>query len=75
MQGQLRQRLGRKTIIQGGFSTSINCDGLTPWSATADSDQGSFGGGQAGLGFRLRLRSGNRNDDEKNATVHLRGKR
>jgi hypothetical protein len=47
VQGQLRQKLGRKTIIRGDFSTSVDCDGETPWSATVRSDQGAFGGGTA----------------------------
>jgi hypothetical protein len=46
--GQLRQKLGRG-IIPGGFYTHVSCDGETPWSAIARSDQGAFGSGSAEL--------------------------
>jgi hypothetical protein len=45
--GQLRQKFGRKTIIQGSFNTSVDCDGETPWNATVRSDQGAYGRGAA----------------------------
>jgi hypothetical protein len=45
---QLRQKVGRKTIIQGSSSLFIEeCNGETPWSVTVRSDQGAFGGGTA----------------------------
>ena len=45
---QLRQKVGRKTIIQGSSDFFIEeCNGETPWSMTVRSDQGAFGGGTA----------------------------
>ena len=44
--GQLRQKL-RRRIIVGSFSTHVSCDGETPWSAIARSDQWAFGRGRA----------------------------
>jgi len=46
--GQLTQPVGRKTLLQGSFFTSVNCTGgTTPWSATVSAFNGRFGGGPA----------------------------
>ena len=47
--GELRQRLGRGTMIIGGFETHVECtpDADSPWSVTVRSSQAAYGGGSA----------------------------
>jgi hypothetical protein len=45
--GELRQKLGRKTIITGYFEVVVHCDGQATWSAVVRSNQGAYGGGSA----------------------------
>jgi len=46
--GQLRQSVGRKTLLQAYFYSYPWCSGgTTPWSATVASSNGVFGGGKA----------------------------
>jgi hypothetical protein len=45
--GELRQKLGRKTIITGAFGVSCHCDVQGAWTATVRSDRGAYGGGSA----------------------------
>jgi len=47
--GELRQRLGRGTMIIGGFETRAECipGAGSPWSVTVRSNQGAYGGGSA----------------------------
>jgi hypothetical protein len=72
--GQLRQKLGRRIIV-GGFSTHISCDGETPWSAVARSDQGAFGGGRTEiLGGAFSCDQYTCDDDQVTAIIRLRGK-
>jgi hypothetical protein len=47
VKGTLRQTLGRKTIIEGTWSTPVQCSGPTPWTAVVRSSQGAYGGGAA----------------------------
>jgi hypothetical protein len=72
VQGQLRQKFGRRTIIRGDFFTSVNCDGETPWSATVRSDQGAFGRGYAEiLASASGCGPGNCDDDQATAVIRL----
>jgi len=73
--GQLRQKLGRR-MIPGGFYTHVSCDGETPWSAIARSDQGPFSSGSAELLADVygcdQYTCG---EDHANTTVKLSGKK
>jgi hypothetical protein len=72
--GQLRQKVGRRIIV-GDFSTHVSCDGETPWSAIARSDQGAFGGGRAEiLGGASGCDQYTCDDDSATAIIQLRGK-
>jgi|GEM_PF-6007788 hypothetical protein len=47
--GELRQFVGRTTLLQGTFFPGVQQCGMTttPWSATVMATNGRFGGGQA----------------------------
>ena len=45
--GALKQMVGRISTISGNLSNYFECDGETPWSATASSENGLFKGGTA----------------------------
>jgi hypothetical protein len=47
MYGQLQQPVGRTTLLQGYFSASFPCSGITPWSVTVAANNGRFAGGPA----------------------------
>ncbi|MGB8217703.1 MAG: S-layer protein domain-containing protein [Candidatus Methanoperedens sp.] len=43
--GEMKQRAGRFTVMSGSFNSQLTCDGVTAWSATVS--PGPFNSGQA----------------------------
>jgi hypothetical protein len=75
LQGSLRQRAGRASIT-GFFSTTLQCDGVTAWSATVTSDSGPFAGGHADVSVNAFASTFDEfASAEASATVRLQGTR
>lgn len=45
--GEVKQVVGRTSVIYGSFSAGFTCDGVTSWQATAVAQGGKFAGGSA----------------------------
>jgi hypothetical protein len=69
--GQVRQQIGRANIT-GGFFTSFECAGVTPWQAQVISDNGLFVAGRVEV--FARAFAFDRDFTQAVATVRLKGK-
>ena len=76
MLGNLQQRAGR-ILITGGFDREFHCEGVTPWEAEAELNNGLFKGGQVGVLVRADFFDLTTFEEifvQDTATVNLKGK-
>ena len=74
--GFLRQKVGRLKNVEGNFSPSVNCSGVTSWSATVVPYTGAFAGGAAfasASAFAFDPGTGQSASAQTSTTVKLKG--